>query len=110
MSDEHIEAKPRKKHRHKKEYIIDRDKRAKLINIEGMINKYNSDIRRLSREVNTLQLKYQQVINLLRGIIKFQGRRTKRKVSVEDIIGYIERVVEEQDEEEVDLVEDALNR
>ncbi len=92
-----------------KQYIEDRDKRAKLINIERMIDKYNSDIRRLSRELNTLQLRYQQVVNLLKGIIRFQaGTRNKGKITMRNIISYIEKVVDEQPEEERDLVEEAL--
>lgn len=83
----------------------------KLIQIDNKLNSYDAQFRKFGRLIDNLELRYQQVINLLKTILHFSGRMKKKggRLTMAKIIDYIEKVVDEPEEKEVDLVEEIVN-
>lgn len=97
-----------------KDSIEKRRERGKVINVPARLERQDAQYRDLSRKFEKLELRYQQIINLLRAILRFNSKaskrmRTKDKLTMAKIIQYIEQVVDEPEELEVNLVDDIIN-
>lgn len=85
---------------------------AKLININDKLEMYDSKFRTLSRDMESLNLRYQQIINLLKGILRFSAmskRSGKNKLTIAKLMEWMKKVVDEPEEKEIDLVDEIVN-
>ncbi len=81
---------------------------AKLIQVSITIEKFEANFRMMDRKIINLEARYQQIINLLKGILRFRAM-SKRRLTITKIIEWIERVVDEPEEKEIDLVDELVN-
>lgn len=80
----------------------------KMMNISEVLDKHREEFRILTRKIDNLESRYIQMIHLLKIILDYTGKRRKHKrVTMDDIINYIGKVVNEPDE--VDLVDELVN-
>lgn len=84
--------------------------RGKVINLPEIIDKIHADLRMSNRKMDKLELRYQQIINLFKSFLDIQRKKKgKHKMTMAKVIDYIEKVVDEPTEPNIDLVEEIGN-
>ncbi len=84
----------------------------KLATIDSRCSNIESNLRMKERKIENLELRYLQMINLLKGILRYHAgfrRSGSKRLNSHKIIEWIEKVVNEPEEREVDLVEELVN-
>jgi len=86
----------------------ERKEQGKVINFVERFEKSDANFRMISRQIESLELRYKQIIQLFSMMMKF-SKHSKTRVTMAKLIKFIEKVVDEPDEVEVDLVDEAVN-
>lgn len=82
----------------------------KLININRILDKHREEFRTLTRKIDNLESRYIQMVNLLKIMSEHAGKKKKwKRVTMDDIISYMEKVINEPDEPDIDLVDEIIN-